>query len=84
MQISKECNRKSGVEYEMFNKQWVINKIFSEKVKEGHQLFLRGGKWNFLEYSVPKKFSAPNVWIDRIVRTGTYFVTERALELMHY
>jgi len=34
MQISKECNGKSRVEYEMFNKQWVINEIFNEKAKK--------------------------------------------------
>jgi len=36
MHISKESN---GVKYKMSNKQWVINEIFSEKAKEGHQLF---------------------------------------------
>ena len=37
--ISKECNEKSRVEYEMCNKQWVINEIFWEKAKKDHQLF---------------------------------------------
>jgi len=33
MLTSKECNGKSRVEYEMSNKQWVINEIFCEKAK---------------------------------------------------
>ena len=39
MYISKECNGKSRVEYEMFKQQWLINEIFNEKAK----------KVNFLE-----------------------------------
>jgi len=35
MHISKECNGKSRVEYEMFKSSaWVINEIFGEKAKK--------------------------------------------------
>jgi len=48
MHISKESN---GVEYEMSNKQWVINEIFSEKEKKS-STFFRVGKWNFFRKSM--------------------------------
>ena len=43
MRISNKCNEESRGEYEMFNKQWVITKIYCEKpqkTKQSHQLFL--------------------------------------------
>ena len=71
MHISKECNGKSRVEYEMSNKQWVINEIFNEKAKKSPTFFeLRS---DFFGIRCLKKLSAPNVRIDPIVRTGTYF-----------
>jgi len=42
MHISKECNGKSRVENEMFNKKWVINEIFSEKAKKVINFFRVG------------------------------------------
>jgi len=57
MHISKECNGKSTLEYEMFNKQWVIAK----KVIN----FFRVGKWNLFKIRCLKKFSAANVCLNR-------------------
>jgi len=45
--IIKECNGKPTVEYEMFNKQWVINEIFSEKAKKVINVF---GSWEVKFY----------------------------------
>jgi len=48
MHISKES---SGVEYEMSNKQRVINEIFSEKAKKSWTFF-RVGKLTFFQKSM--------------------------------
>ena len=50
--ISKECNGKSGVEYEMFNKQWVINEIFIEKAKRSSTFLLELGSDIFSKFDV--------------------------------
>jgi len=64
----------------MCNKQWVIKKIFSEKARKGQLLLELGSKIIFFLNSMStKKFSLPNVLIDPIVHTGTYFVTKKGL-----
>jgi len=84
MYISKECNGKCRVQYEMFKKEWVINKIFSEKAKKGHQLFWELWSQIFPKSDVRKTFSSPNVLINPIVRTGTYFVKKSHGFSIHY
>ena len=55
MHISQEFNGKSRVEYEMSNKQWIINEIFSEKAKKNFSTFIRIGKLIFVCNSMAKK-----------------------------
>ena len=39
MNISKECNGKTRVKYELFKKQWLITGIFIEKAKKVINVF---------------------------------------------